>query len=121
VVFVAIQIDTKDILFICGGAFIDLEKTISERYLLFLPTWKLLSVAFSGSLHLRCIPLHFLVNRRQDSSIGFGAPVRASMRAGGISSAQVTSSLLESVCTMSSGARYFGNLCFRENANLFIL
>ena len=25
------QIDTKDILFICGGAFIDLEKTISER------------------------------------------------------------------------------------------
>lgn len=27
------QIDTKDILFICGGAFIDLEKTISERYM----------------------------------------------------------------------------------------
>ncbi|XP_058106856.1 UDP-galactose/UDP-glucose transporter 4-like [Magnolia sinica] len=26
------QIDTKDILFICGGAFIDLEKTISESY-----------------------------------------------------------------------------------------
>ncbi|GJW99912.1 putative ribonuclease H-like domain-containing protein [Tanacetum coccineum] len=26
------SIDTKDILFICGGAFIDLEKTISERY-----------------------------------------------------------------------------------------
>jgi len=60
-----IQIDTKDILFICGGAFVDLEKTISER--------------------------------RQDSSIGFGAPVRANMRAGGVSSAQVTSSLLESV------------------------
>ncbi|XP_042439331.1 CLP protease regulatory subunit CLPX1, mitochondrial-like [Zingiber officinale] len=60
-----IQIDTKDILFICGGAFIDLEKTISER--------------------------------RQDSSIGFGAPVRASMRAGGIANATVTSSLLESV------------------------
>ncbi|CAL5057638.1 unnamed protein product [Urochloa decumbens] len=60
-----IQIDTKDILFICGGAFVDLEKTISER--------------------------------RQDSSIGFGAPVRANMRAGVISSAQVTSSLLESV------------------------
>ncbi|XP_062219364.1 CLP protease regulatory subunit CLPX1, mitochondrial-like [Phragmites australis] len=60
-----IQIDTKDILFICGGAFVDLEKTISER--------------------------------RQDSSIGFGALVRANMKAGGISSAQVTSSLLESV------------------------
>ncbi|KAG8071103.1 hypothetical protein GUJ93_ZPchr0006g44748 [Zizania palustris] len=60
-----IQIDTKDILFICGGAFVDLEKTISER--------------------------------RQDSSIGFGVPVRANMRASGISSAQVTSSLLESV------------------------
>ncbi|KAI8003428.1 hypothetical protein LOK49_LG08G01919 [Camellia lanceoleosa] len=27
----SIQIDNKDILFICGGAFIDLEKTISER------------------------------------------------------------------------------------------
>ncbi|CAF1699210.1 unnamed protein product [Brassica oleracea] len=46
-----IQIDTKDILFICGGAFVDIEKTISER--------------------------------RHDSSIGFGAPVRANMRAGG--------------------------------------
>ncbi|XP_024961836.1 CLP protease regulatory subunit CLPX3, mitochondrial [Cynara cardunculus var. scolymus] len=60
-----IQIDTKDILFVCGGAFIDLEKTISER--------------------------------RQDSSIGFGAPVRANMRNGAFTNAAVTSSLLESV------------------------
>ncbi|XP_022640264.1 CLP protease regulatory subunit CLPX3, mitochondrial isoform X2 [Vigna radiata var. radiata] len=60
-----IQMDTKNILFICGGAFIDLEKTISER--------------------------------RQDSSIGFGAPVRANMRTGGITDSVVTSSLLESV------------------------
>ncbi|KAJ7959352.1 CLP protease regulatory subunit like [Quillaja saponaria] len=60
-----IQIDTKDILFICGGAFIDLEKTISER--------------------------------RQDSSIGFGAPVRANMRTGGVTDAAVTSSLLDIV------------------------
>ncbi|KAK4489980.1 hypothetical protein RD792_000634 [Penstemon davidsonii] len=59
------QIDTKDILFICGGAFVDLEKTISER--------------------------------RQDSSIGFGAPVRANMRAGGVIDSAITSSLLESV------------------------
>ncbi|KAJ8433632.1 hypothetical protein Cgig2_026812 [Carnegiea gigantea] len=61
----SIQINTKDILFICGGAFVDLEKTISER--------------------------------RHDSSIGFGAPVRVNMRAGGTSSAGMTSSLLESV------------------------
>ncbi|XP_020694840.1 CLP protease regulatory subunit CLPX1, mitochondrial [Dendrobium catenatum] len=60
-----IQIDTKDILFICGGAFIDLEKTISER--------------------------------RQDSSIGFGAPVRANMRSGGLTNAAITSSLLDCV------------------------
>ncbi|KAE8672360.1 CLP protease regulatory subunit X isoform 2 [Hibiscus syriacus] len=60
-----IQIDTKDILFICGGAFIDIEKTVSER--------------------------------RQDSSIGFGAPVRANMRAGGVTHAAVTSSLMETV------------------------
>ncbi|XP_023764939.1 CLP protease regulatory subunit CLPX3, mitochondrial [Lactuca sativa] len=60
-----IQINTKDILFICGGAFIDLEKTISER--------------------------------RQDSSIGFGAPVRANMRNAKLTNASVTSSLLESV------------------------
>ncbi|KAD4179653.1 hypothetical protein E3N88_28244 [Mikania micrantha] len=60
-----IQVDTKDILFICGGAFIDLEKTISER--------------------------------RKDSSIGFGAPVRANMRGGGLTNAVITSSLLESV------------------------
>ncbi|CAK8567592.1 unnamed protein product [Lathyrus sativus] len=60
-----IQIDTKNILFICGGAFIDLEKTISDR--------------------------------RQDSSIGFGAPVRAKMRAGSMTEAAVASSLLGTV------------------------
>ncbi|XP_068490384.1 CLP protease regulatory subunit CLPX3, mitochondrial-like isoform X2 [Phaseolus vulgaris] len=60
-----IQIDTKNILFICGGAFVDLEKTISER--------------------------------RQDSSIGFGAPIRANMRTSGVTYAAVTSTLLESV------------------------
>ncbi|VAH67139.1 unnamed protein product [Triticum turgidum subsp. durum] len=59
------SIDTKDILFICGGAFVDLEKTISER--------------------------------RQDSSIGFGAPIRTNMRSSGVTSPTVTSSLLESV------------------------
>ncbi|KAK8551041.1 hypothetical protein V6N13_119534 [Hibiscus sabdariffa] len=59
------QINTKDILFICGGAFNDLEKTISER--------------------------------RQDSSIGFGAPVRENMRTSPLITAAVTSSLLESV------------------------
>ncbi|XP_073118922.1 CLP protease regulatory subunit CLPX2, mitochondrial [Henckelia pumila] len=60
----SIQIDTKDILFICGGAFVGLEKTISDR--------------------------------RQDSSIGFGAPVRANMRLGGLRTA-ATSCLLENV------------------------
>ncbi|XP_057527094.1 CLP protease regulatory subunit CLPX1, mitochondrial-like [Amaranthus tricolor] len=60
-----IQINTKDILFICGGAFIDLEKTISER--------------------------------RHDSSIGFGAPVRANMRTSGPTSASIASSLLDNV------------------------
>ncbi|EXB80407.1 ATP-dependent Clp protease ATP-binding subunit ClpX [Morus notabilis] len=60
-----IQIDTKNILFICGGAFINLEKTISER--------------------------------RQDSSIGFGAPVRMNMQSNRVTDALVTSSLLESV------------------------
>ncbi|KAJ7523719.1 hypothetical protein O6H91_18G059900 [Diphasiastrum complanatum] len=58
-------VDTKDILFICGGAFVELEKTIAER--------------------------------RQESSIGFGAPVRANMRAIGLTDAAVTSSLLEKV------------------------
>ncbi|KAI9107253.1 hypothetical protein K1719_021641 [Acacia pycnantha] len=60
-----ILIDTKDILFICGGAFVNLEKTISER--------------------------------KQDSSIGFGAPVRANMRTGGVTDAVLASSLLENV------------------------
>ncbi|KAG2240796.1 hypothetical protein Bca52824_097094, partial [Brassica carinata] len=60
-----LQIDTKDILFICGGAFVDIEKTISER--------------------------------RHDSSIGFGAPVRANMRAGGVTNAAVASNLMETV------------------------
>uniref|UniRef100_A0A803LHF2 Uncharacterized protein n=1 Tax=Chenopodium quinoa TaxID=63459 RepID=A0A803LHF2_CHEQI len=60
-----VQIDTRDILFICGGAFADLEKTISER--------------------------------RQDSSIGFGAPVRENLRNAGVASAVVTSALLKTV------------------------
>eukprot|EP00249_Psilotum_nudum_P013721 c24475_g1_i3 orf=487-2649(-) len=59
-----IQVDTKDILFVCGGAFVDLEKTIAER--------------------------------RQDSSIGFGVPVRANMKTNTLTDAAVTSSLLES-------------------------
>ncbi|XP_061357262.1 CLP protease regulatory subunit CLPX2, mitochondrial [Gastrolobium bilobum] len=61
----SILIDTKNILFICGGAFVNLEKIISER--------------------------------QQDSSIGFGVPVRANMRACGFPDAAVTSSLLENV------------------------
>ncbi|KAJ8441514.1 hypothetical protein Cgig2_026315 [Carnegiea gigantea] len=60
-----IQVDTKDVLFICGGAFVDLERTISER--------------------------------RQDSSIGFGASVRANWKTGGLTSALATSALSESV------------------------
>ncbi|CAM8925197.1 unnamed protein product [Rhodiola kirilowii] len=59
-----IQINTKDILFICGGAFNDLEKTISDR--------------------------------RKDSSIGFGAPVRSNMRTGGVMNGAVRSSLMQS-------------------------
>ncbi|XP_022155148.1 CLP protease regulatory subunit CLPX2, mitochondrial isoform X2 [Momordica charantia] len=61
----SIQMDTKNILFICGGAFVGLDKCISDR--------------------------------QHDSSIGFGAPVRASMRAGGLTDAVVTSSILGSV------------------------
>lgn len=38
-----------------------------------------------------------LISRRHDSSIGFGAPVRANMRTGNLTNAAVTSSLLESV------------------------
>ncbi|CAK9326867.1 unnamed protein product [Citrullus colocynthis] len=60
-----IQMDTKDVLFICGGAFVGLEKCISDR--------------------------------QHDSSIGFGAPVRASMRTGGLNEGLVTSLILESV------------------------
>eukprot|EP00252_Welwitschia_mirabilis_P006183 TRINITY_DN16970_c0_g1_i4.p1 TRINITY_DN16970_c0_g1~~TRINITY_DN16970_c0_g1_i4.p1 ORF type:complete len:540 (+),score=95.95 TRINITY_DN16970_c0_g1_i4:184-1803(+) len=60
-----IQIDTKNILFICGGAFVDLEKTVAER--------------------------------RQDSSIGFGAPIRANMRTNSVTNSTITSSLLELV------------------------
>jgi hypothetical protein len=37
--------------------------------------------------------------RRQDSSIGFGAPVRANMRGNRLIDAAITSSLLETVCS----------------------
>lgn len=43
-----------------------------------------------------------LVTRRQDSSIGFGAPVRANMRSGGVTDAAVTSTLLETVSAYQS-------------------
>lgn len=48
-------------------------------------------------------------NRRQDSSIGFGAPVRANMRTSGVTNAAITSSLLESVRTwgLESSKYYF--------------
>ncbi|CAL5344148.1 unnamed protein product [Camellia sinensis] len=110
-----IQIDTKDILFICGGAFIDLEKTISERNLqmerknkrksennpsLFyflhksLPESMIQTQLYDLFCNLKCSASTF---RRQDSSIGFSAPVRANMRSGGVTSAAVASSLLETV------------------------
>jgi ATP-dependent Clp protease ATP-binding subunit ClpX len=73
--------DTKDILFICGGAFIDLEKTVSER--------------------------------QHDASIGFGASVRTNMSTSGLSSAAVTSSLLESVRNLSSCGSLNCMLVFR--------
>ena len=40
--------------------------------------------------------------RCQDSSIGFGAPVSANMRAGGVTDASVASSLLETVSAHQS-------------------
>ena len=39
----------------------------------------------------------FSYSRRHDSSIGFGAPVRANMRAGGVTNAAVASNLMETV------------------------
>lgn len=89
-----LQIDTKDILFICGGAFVGLEKTISERYFCQTQlnswiTFRLSDILWSS--------YHSITPRRQDSSIGFGAPVRTNMRVGGLTDAVVTSSLLESV------------------------
>ena len=70
------------------------------REVLALPHFNMLSGVSSQSSSKVFLRLCFTQkNRRQDSSIGFGAPVRANMRAGGVSSAQVTSSLLESVST----------------------
>lgn len=37
------------------------------------------------------------LSRRHDSSIGFGAPVRANMRSGGVTDSAITSTLLEIV------------------------
>ncbi|KAI5425706.1 hypothetical protein KIW84_031502 [Lathyrus oleraceus] len=64
-IFQTVYGTNENILFIYGGAFIDLEKTISDR----------------------C----------QDSSVGFGAPVRTKMKAGSITEAAVASSLLVTV------------------------
>lgn len=53
---------------------------------------------FDSIDHLSNVILKFLYcPRRQDSSIGFGAPVRANMRRGGLTNAAIASSLLESV------------------------
>ncbi|KAM3205463.1 hypothetical protein P3L10_028873 [Capsicum annuum] len=53
--------------------------------------YKLLEVYFPD------FSIKTISERRQDSSIGFGAPVRTNMRIGGLTDAVVTSSLLESV------------------------
>lgn len=55
--------------------------------------------SFQYILFIGILDLSLLYARRQDSSIGFGAPVRANMRSGGLTNAVVTSSLLESVRT----------------------
>lgn len=48
-------------------------------------------------LREKLLTFHCLYPRREDSSIGFGAPVRTNMRVAGLTNAVVTSSLLESV------------------------
>ncbi|KAJ0011256.1 hypothetical protein Pint_33853 [Pistacia integerrima] len=75
-----ILIDTKNILFICGGAFVDLEKTISERQCRECEE-------FSSTLSSQTARFFYC----------FGAPVRANMRTTGLTDAFATSSLLESV------------------------
>lgn len=54
-----------------------------------------------------------MFTRRQDSSIGFGAPVRANMATSGVTSGVVTSSLLESVNTQ----KYFDKPLFPDVNN----
>lgn len=41
--------------------------------------------------------INLIITRRQDASIGFGAPVRENLRSAGVASAVVTSALLETV------------------------
>ncbi|GJT89911.1 Clp protease regulatory subunit ClpX1, mitochondrial isoform X2, partial [Tanacetum coccineum] len=61
-----IQIDTKDILFICGGAFIDLKKTISERYnMAVIPSQK--SLALSDRLSVSSFFWCMLLERKMVS------------------------------------------------------
>lgn len=52
-----LQIDTKNILFICGGAFVDLEKTISERSFRYKHCFIYLNTSLKFSLDL--IPFYF--------------------------------------------------------------
>lgn len=51
------------------------------------------------------------INRRQDSSIGFGAPVRSNMRTSGVTNSAITSSLLESVRTRNLNILISNLLC----------
>lgn len=59
--------------------------------------------------------------RRQDSSIGFGAPVRANMRSGGITNSVVASSLLESVSTIYIRLHVFGEKCDCDSWCLLVI
>lgn len=111
------QIDTKDILFICGGAFVDLEKTISERsagltivvvvYSTEIALRHLVSINYlSFPCGVRTLTLTSCTSRRQDSSIGFGAPIRTNMRSSEVTDPMVTSSLLESVSILEPLANW---------------
>ena len=72
----------------------------SQRGIIIIFTHGILKLPCINSLSRKGILItdcdEFLA-RRQDSSIGFGARVRANMRTGGVTTAAITSSLLETV------------------------
>ncbi|CAM0954369.1 unnamed protein product [Alopecurus aequalis] len=87
-----VEVDTKNILFICGGAFSDLGKIISERLYG-------LELSYFSFIHtsMLCLKVFVCYARHRRCPFGFGTPICHELRDFSLINAREESSLLEDI------------------------